>query len=421
MAHDPEILGQYRKTRNYVWDVDALEWVPEQQPILDGGTVIIGASGLATEAKQDVGNASLSSIDTKLSSQATAAKQDTGNTSLSSIDTKLTSQATAANQTSGAQKTQIVDLGGDAATVTNSRLDVNVGGLLAVIDSNNSSSATLAGNATFTGTGTDVLGYASISILVYSDKDSATLGVKLEFSPDNTNWVDASQYTFTSGVAAPNAGQTFQVGVRNRYFRVVYVNGASAQTTFILQTVLQPASTTSDIADLSVAPVDGQHALTARTIIYGKTTAGGGSFVSVKVNPSGSLATSDDIASFGGTTVTLGQKAMTASMPVVLASDQTAVSTKEIKAATTSVTSVNDTASSTTLLASNANRLGATIFNDSTVTLYLKLGATASTTSFAVAMVAASYYEVPFGYTGVIDGIWASDASGAARITEITA
>lgn len=55
----------------------------------------------ATEAKQDTGNSSLSSIDTKLSSQATATKQDTGNTSLSSIDTKLSSQATAANQTTG--------------------------------------------------------------------------------------------------------------------------------------------------------------------------------------------------------------------------------------------------------------------------------------------------------------------------------
>jgi hypothetical protein len=90
----------------------------------------IQASGLpvdvATEAKQTTGNASLSSIDTKLSSQATAAnqatgntslssidgkfttlnakdfatgaKQDTGNTSLASIDTKLSSQATAAKQ-----------------------------------------------------------------------------------------------------------------------------------------------------------------------------------------------------------------------------------------------------------------------------------------------------------------------------------
>jgi hypothetical protein len=96
------------------------------------------------------------------------------------------------------------------------------------------------------------------------------------------------------------------------------------------------------------------------------------------------------------------------------------VTTKETRAATTAVTSVNDSAANQTLLASNANRLGATIHNDSTVALYLKLGATASLTSFTVKMAADSYFEVPYGYTGIIDGIWASDASGAARITELT-
>jgi hypothetical protein len=90
------------------------------------------------------------------------------------------------------------------------------------------------------------------------------------------------------------------------------------------------------------------------------------------------------------------------------------------KAATATVTSVNDTASSTTLLASNASRLGVSIFNDSTVALYIKLGTTASATDFTVKLITDDYYEVPAGYTGRIDGIWASDASGAARITELT-
>jgi hypothetical protein len=31
-----------------------------------------------------------------------------------------------------------------------------------------------------------------------------------------------------------------------------------------------------------------------------------------------------------------------------------------------------------------------------------------------------SYYEVPFGYTGIIDGIWSADSTGSARITEWT-
>lgn len=107
-----------------------------------------------------------------------------------------------------------------------------------------------------------------------------------------------------------------------------------------------------------------------------------------------------------------------ATQPVSLAAT---VTTKETRSGTPTQTSVNDTASSTTLIASNANRLGATVFNDSTVVLYLKLGATASTTSFSIKLDPSDYYEIPFGYTGVVDGIWASDASGAARITELTA
>lgn len=141
---------------------------------------------------------------------------------------------------------------------------------------------------------------------------------------------------------------------------------------------------------------------------------------------------------------TLGQKAKTASMSVVLASDSDAIpitdnsgsltvdgtvtanagtgtfTTKETRSSTATSTNVSDTASSTTILASNANRLGATVYNDSTAVLYLKLGATASITSFTAKMAADSYYEVPFNYTGIIDGIWASDASGAARIVELT-
>lgn len=61
------------------------------------------------ETKADAGNSSLSSIDTKLTSQATGAKQDTGNASLSSIDTKLTSQATGAKQDTIITSLQLID------------------------------------------------------------------------------------------------------------------------------------------------------------------------------------------------------------------------------------------------------------------------------------------------------------------------
>ena len=91
------------------------------------------------------------------------------------------------------------------------------------------------------------------------------------------------------------------------------------------------------------------------------------------------------------------------------------------KAGTVTTSQVSDTGSTAQLLAANADRLGATITNDSSAALYVKLGTTASTTDYTVRLVQYAYYEVPFGYTGRIDGIWASDpGDGAARITELT-
>jgi hypothetical protein len=92
---------------------------------------------------------------------------------------------------------------------------------------------------------------------------------------------------------------------------------------------------------------------------------------------------------------------------------------EDVPSSTSSVTSVAASATNVTLLASNTNRVMATIFNDGNAQLYVKLGTTASTTSFTVKIAANGYYELPYKYTGQIDGIW-SAANGSARITELT-
>ena len=73
---------------------------------------------------------------------------------------------------------------------------------------------------------------------------------------------------------------------------------------------------------------------------------------------------------------------------------------------------------STNLAQPNSLRKGATIYNDSSAYLYLKLGSSASPTDFTVRMSPASYYEVPYNYIGTIDGYW-SAANGAALVTEL--
>jgi len=83
------------------------------------------------------------------------------------------------------------------------------------------------------------------------------------------------------------------------------------------------------------------------------------------------------------------------------------------------VTNVAASASSVTVLASNGSRTSAEVMNDSGVTLYLLLAnATASATAFTVLMPSGAFYDVPFGYTGIIKGIWTSADGGYARVTE---
>lgn len=86
---------------------------------------------------------------------------------------------------------------------------------------------------------------------------------------------------------------------------------------------------------------------------------------------------------------------------------------------TGTITSVSSSATNVTLKAANSLRKGLTIYNESTQIMYLKLGTTASATSYTSQLEAGDYYETPYGYTGIVDALWAS-ANGSARITELT-
>ena len=97
-----------------------------------------------------------------------------------------------------------------------------------------------------------------------------------------------------------------------------------------------------------------------------------------------------------------------------------AVKTVGVRSGTATPANVAASVSSVTLMASNASRLAGTIFNDSTDTLYVNFGATASTTAFVVKMSAGQYYEIPQPcYSGVINGLW-SGTNGAARCCQLS-
>lgn len=92
-----------------------------------------------------------------------------------------------------------------------------------------------------------------------------------------------------------------------------------------------------------------------------------------------------------------------------------------LKSGTPTRSSVNSGTSSVTILASNANRKGATILNSDANALLLDLsGGTAASTRYQVRLAQYQSYEVGSGYTGAITGIWEADGAGIADVVEFT-
>lgn len=95
---------------------------------------------------------------------------------------------------------------------------------------------------------------------------------------------------------------------------------------------------------------------------------------------------------------------------------------KPVPAGTSTRTDVGQAVVSVLILAANANRLGATVFNDpgGSENLFLNFGPSASLVDFVVRLTRNGYFEVPFNYTGSIFGIWDGAGGGFARVAELT-
>lgn len=162
---------------------------------------------------------------------------------------------------------------------------------------------------------------------------------------------------------------------------------------------------------------DGSAAIQSVTYIFG---SGGSGFdraraVSPTTNSSGTgivasalLAQLDDTSPTTITENQFGNLRMSGDRSLLVAN----------RATTPTQTSVAGATGNTNILVLNASRKGGTIFNDSSAIMYVKLGTTASTTSYSAQLVSNAYYEIPFGYIGNIDAVWVS-ATGNARITEL--
>lgn len=134
-----------------------------------------------------------------------------------------------------------VEFGADGTfskVATTTPLPVN---LPSVVSTANSTTSVLAGGAVFTGTSEDVSDFAQILVSVFTSHASATDGLSVQQSSDGTNWDVTDVYTI--GATAAGQGKTFSFQPAAKFFRIVYTNGATLQTSFRLQTVFHRAPT----------------------------------------------------------------------------------------------------------------------------------------------------------------------------------
>lgn len=253
--------------------------------------------------------------------------------------------------------------------------------------------------------------------------------VSFQFSNDNVNWINANSfYDATSNNPArafltSTTGKLFVGYLNARYFRVRCTSYGSGTVTAVaelspfpgnhasvnIETVTTPVQVASGLDAGDANPVSRNYQVAVAPHVFNGST-----FDRVRGANAAANATGTGLVGAGnlGYDGTNWQRLKT--------STAGELQTNQAGATTSAVTSVAGSATSVSLLAANAARKQATVYNESTANLYLKLGATASITSYTVKITAGGYYELPrSGYTGAVDGIWDA-ANGNARITELT-
>lgn len=155
----------------------------------------------------------------------------------------------------------------------------------------NSSTTPLGANATFTGDWQDTHGFAEVMVSVNSNVGSATDGVVIEWSSDGITKHEDDVYTKLT-----NTGKTWSFPANRRYVRIKYTNGSVAQSSFNLETTLKVHASKGSSHRLKDSLVEDDDAIVTKSQIVGITTAGGGSLVNVKANPSGALTVESTIA-----------------------------------------------------------------------------------------------------------------------------
>jgi hypothetical protein len=257
-----------------------------------------------------------------------------------------------------------------------------------VIDTGNGYSGTMTGGQVFTGTGIEVSPkYGTISVCIFSSHASASFGLKFQASIDNVNWETIEEYNYLASTGL----QSYSFSPSGRYFRIQYTNGATETTKTVIFTALRSGYTKSSSHRIG-------------DVINGEQDAELVKAVLAAMKPNGDFT---DIHCTAGGNLKVSVEEVEGTLPTSV----------PVRVPTT--ISVSSSATSVQILASNANRKGLSIANDSTSVLRLSYATPATSANAFIVMQPGSFLlldqQMIIGNT--IYGIWAS-ANGTAQVTE---
>ena len=358
--------------------------VSSTNPLPVSGTFSVDPAGLATEAKQTTGNTTLASIDSKITACDTGAVTisaaiPAGTNNIGDVDVLTLPNVTLASQLN--PFTSAIPISDNAGSIT-------VDGTVAATQSGTWNINNVSGTVSLpTGAATETTLSALNGKVTACNTGAVTISAALPAGANNIGDVDV--------ITLPNVTLASQA---NPFTSAIPISDNAGSIT-VDGTVAATQSGTWNITNVSgtISLPTGAATESTLSTLNGKVTA----------------------CNTGAVTISTALPAGTNNIGDVDVLTLPDVAIKNYS--TSAVTSVVSAAVSTSILASNPNRRMAIMVNDTDKSVYVKLGATASTTSFSYKLSPGQILELPIPiYTGAIDAIWETSPTGSMRVTEIT-
>ena len=135
----------------------------------------------------------------------------------------------------------------------------------------NSTSTALGAGQTFTGTPEDVSQYAALCVSYYASPSSATGNVFLQFSNTASPFYAVSN-TVTTVTSLTSNGFSIDLVPKGQYFRAVYVNDSTPQSTLMIQTLYNTSARISAQTDRISHPMTNYtDVINTRSVLAGQT------------------------------------------------------------------------------------------------------------------------------------------------------